>query len=262
MTLCFSITALIQIAEAKDYGVFGEVFDIAELDLIDQIKERLQNLERNGTLKDIQQEIQREVVKNVKTPKPLMNIRNTEHPRTFEFDPTIELTVDLKDHKGKVFAKKGTKYNPLEMISFRKPLLFIDGDDANQVKWAMLKMDKFKLDFSRNSSLSGNLRVEAVLESSCTHTYTPVLRSSSPVNSSKIVGFERSLLSKIILVKGSPLELQEKLGIPVYFDQYGTLTKRIGIKQVPAIVWQEVGRKVLTVSEETAKHLENDEGVK
>lgn len=213
MTLCFSITALIQIAEAKNYGVLGEVFDIAETDLIDQIKERLQNLERNGTLKDIQQEIQREVVKNVKTPKPLMNIRNTEHPRTFEFDPTIELTVDLKDHKGKVFAKKGTKYNPLEMISFRKPLLFIDGDDANQVKWAITKMDKFKL-------------------------------------------------SKIILVKGSPLELQEKLGIPIYFDQYGTLTKRIGIKQVPAIVLQDAGRKVLTVSEETVKHLENDESVK
>ena len=201
MTLCFSITALIQIAEAKDYGVFGEVFDIAELDLIDQIKERLQNLERNGTLKDIQQEIQREVVKNVKTPKPLMNIRNTEHPRTFEFDPTIELTVDLKDHKGKVFAKKGTKYNPLDIISFKKPLIFIDGDDANQVKWAITKMDKFKL-------------------------------------------------SKITLVKGSPLELQEKLGIPIYFDQYGTLTKRIGIKQVPAIVMQENGRKVLTVNEE------------
>ena len=210
MTLCFSITALIQIAEAKDYGVFGEVFDIAELDLIDQIKERLQNLERNGTLKDIQQEIQREVVKNVKTPKPLMNIRNTEHPRTFEFDPTIELTVDLKDHKGKVFAKKGTKYNPLDMISFRKPLLFIDGDDANQVKWAITKMDKFKL-------------------------------------------------SKITLVKGSPLELQEKLGIPIYFDQYGTLTKRIGIKQVPAIVLQDDGKKVLTVKEESIEG-DNEEG--
>ena len=213
IALCFFIGALFQITEAKDYGVFGKVFDIAETDLIEQIKERLQNLEKTGTLKDIQREIQRGIVKNIKTPKPIANIVKTEHPRTFEFDPTIELTVDLKDHKGKVFAKKGTKYNPLEMISFRKPLLFVDGDDANQVKWAMSKMDKFKL-------------------------------------------------SKITLVKGSPLELEERLGIPIYFDQYGTLTKRIGIKQVPAIVLQEEGKKVLTVSEETAKHLEIDEDVK
>lgn len=202
--MCFFIGSLFQITEAKDYGVFGEVFDIAERDLIEQIKEKLQNLERNGTLKDLQQKIQGEVIKNAKTPKPLTNIANTEHPRTFEFDPTIELTVDLKDHKGKVFAKKGTKYNPLETISFKKPLLFINGDDVKQVRWAMSKMDKFKL-------------------------------------------------SKITLVKGSPLTLEERFGIPIYFDQYGTLTKRIGIKQVPAIVWQESGKKVLTVKEELTR---------
>ncbi len=44
---------------------------------------------------------------------------------------------------------------------------------------------------------------------------------------------------KLILVKGSPLMLQEKLKIAVYFDQAGILTRKFGITQVPAVVSQE-----------------------
>ena len=46
--------------------------------------------------------------------------------------------------------------------------------------------------------------------------------------------------------------MQERLKRPIYFDQYGIITKRVGVKQVPARVWQEEGKKVLTVSEELA----------
>ena len=53
-------------------------------------------------------------------------------------------------------------------------------------------------------------------------------------------------------MKGKPLKLQERLKRPIYFDQYGIITKRMWIKQAPARVWQEEGKKVLTVSEELA----------
>lgn len=43
---------------------------------------------------------------------------------------------------------------------------------------------------------------------------------------------------KLILVKGAPLSLSEELQIPVYFDQGGLLTQKLGIKHVPAIVSQ------------------------
>ena len=43
----------------------------------------------------------------------------------------------------------------------------------------------------------------------------------------------------IILIKGSPFELMEKIDRPVYFDQEGTLTKKLGIQQVPAKVTQQ-----------------------
>ncbi len=43
---------------------------------------------------------------------------------------------------------------------------------------------------------------------------------------------------RLILVKGAPLALSEELGIPVYFDQGGLITKQLGIKHVPATVSQ------------------------
>ena len=44
---------------------------------------------------------------------------------------------------------------------------------------------------------------------------------------------------KLVLVKGAPLALSEELKIPVYFDQSGLLTKKLGIHHVPALVTQE-----------------------
>lgn len=44
---------------------------------------------------------------------------------------------------------------------------------------------------------------------------------------------------KPILVGGSFLELMKEWRVPVYYDQRGTLTSRLGIRQVPALVSQE-----------------------
>ena len=49
----------------------------------------------------------------------------------------------------------------------------------------------------------------------------------------------RTLPSKIILIKGQPLQMEERHGRPFYFDQLGFLTQTFGIKQVPARAFQE-----------------------
>ena len=46
-------------------------------------------------------------------------------------------------------------------------------------------------------------------------------------------------LVKWVLVKGKPLELEEKENYPVYFDQFGVLVKKFGIEHLPAKVSQE-----------------------
>ena len=55
---------------------------------------------------------------------------------------------------------------------------------------------------------------------------------------------------KIILVNGSPIEFQKKLNKEIFFDQHGVLIRKFGIRQVPAIVFQKKGEKVLTIREE------------
>jgi conjugal transfer pilus assembly protein TraW len=45
--------------------------------------------------------------------------------------------------------------------------------------------------------------------------------------------------AKIVLVKGSPLELNDQYDRWFYFDQAGVLTSKLGIKQVPSIVTQD-----------------------
>ena len=187
----------------KDKGVYGELFEIEEKDLLEHVTSRLKDLEEKGGLKWIQDGIQKRIMKNIEEPRDIDGIIKTKEARIFEFDPTIEVTENLKDQKGRIFAKKGDKYNALNYITYSKTLLFIDGNDEEQIEWAKLKLLKHK-----------NV--------------------------------------KIILVKGKPLKLQERLKRPIYFDQYGIITKRMGIKQAPARVWQEEGKKVLTVSEELA----------
>ena len=48
---------------------------------------------------------------------------------------------------------------------------------------------------------------------------------------------------KPILTGGSYLDLMQAWRFPVYYDQHGLLTKRLGIRQVPALVSQE-GRRL------------------
>jgi conjugal transfer pilus assembly protein TraW len=44
---------------------------------------------------------------------------------------------------------------------------------------------------------------------------------------------------KPILTGGSYLDLMKAWRVPVYYDQAGTLTRRFGIRQVPALVSQD-----------------------
>ena len=164
----------------KDKGVYGELFEIEEKDLLEHVTSRLKKLEENGELKWIQDGIQKRIMKNIEEPRDIDGIIKTKEARIFEFDTTIEVTENLKDQKGRIFAKKGDKYNALNYITYSKTLLFIDGNDEEQIEWAKLKLLKHK-----------NV--------------------------------------KIILVKGKPLKLQERLKRPIYFDQYGIITKRMGI---------------------------------
>ncbi len=123
--------------QPKDLDVYGEVFLIKEKSLLEVIHTKLQALKESGTLENHQKVIVEKTKDKVVHPDPVWGICKTTKPRSFGYDPSITVPYDLQDHQGKVFHQKGTKVNPLDTHAFKTPFLFVDGDDSEQVAWAI-----------------------------------------------------------------------------------------------------------------------------
>lgn len=67
------------------------------------------------------------------------------------------------------------------------------------------------------------------------------------VKAAKSIGERYSGKVKFILEDGSPTELSKRWGVPVYFDQFGALVHKYGIRHTPAMISQE--GKMLRIDE-------------
>ena len=160
------------IAQAKHLGVHGTTFPVAEPDMLEFIRAKLQ------TIQD---------------PEPVENVSLTTENKSWLLDPSYVVPEDILNADGTILHPAGTTVNPLETMPLLAPLIFIDGKDDKQIEWAMRESKRLT-----------------------THTHHP----------------------KIILVAGSIMSLMKKHQMRLYFDQKGTLTKRLGIEHVPATVTQ------------------------
>lgn len=129
---------------AKDFGVQGATVAIRERSLLEVIEEKLQQASKTGQLAAIQKDIQQKVSDKAQSPVRITGVRKTTHPRRYHFDPTLTVDHDIKDHQGKMIHPKGTRINPLDTLSWGEPLVFLDGEDEAQVKWALTHYPKAK----------------------------------------------------------------------------------------------------------------------
>jgi conjugal transfer pilus assembly protein TraW len=189
-----SALAVCGLAQATELGVIGPVYPIAEPHLLDFIRQRLQEKERSGELKKLEEQARARGVDAVIHPKPVAGIKPAETARTFYFDPTFALDRNVFDDKGNLLFAAGTRKNPLEVVALSKHLLFFDARDKRQVTRARELMAFYR---------------------------------------------DRKVSVKPILVGGSYLDLMKSWRAPVYYDQQGLLTRRLGITRVPAIVSQD-----------------------
>ena len=158
------------------------------------IKERLLAAAESGKLEAIEKQVKARVTHNAMHPKTLSTIGATSIDRKYYFDPTITVDEDIKDHKGVVIHHKEKRLNPLHYVSWRAPMMFINGEDEDQLKWALNEHESHR--------------------------------------------------GKIVLVKGTPIELYRKYGVRFYFDQAGKITSQFDIRHVPARVSQD-GERLL-----------------
>jgi conjugal transfer pilus assembly protein TraW len=117
---------------ARDFGTFGTTFDIEEKDFIEVLKNRLEAAQLDDGKKE---EIKKAVTQQVERPQG-KNLPRALTWRSFEYDPTLCVYEDIKDHNNKIIIPKGTKINPLKRAPLQEDLIFFDGDDQLQVQWA------------------------------------------------------------------------------------------------------------------------------
>ena len=124
---------------ATDFGTFGPVFPVEEPSILDTIQSRLGEMEQSGELETWRKEMETTTRGYVNRPNPVTGIKKATEPASFEIDLSIILERDLHDHEGRVFARAGTRINPLEHSRFNKRIIVFDGDDPAQVAFALSK---------------------------------------------------------------------------------------------------------------------------
>lgn len=190
---------------AASLGTVGQVFPIAEIDMLQWIDNRLQTFEKTGELDSMREQFQENVKAGVKRPRPV-GLITTKTPEVFLVDPTLTLAKDINDANGNLIYPKGTRVNPFDTktwpalqkanigtFAFSKTLIFFDGDDVQQVLWAK----------------------EFAKAHKAPHTI------------------------KWILTGGEPETLHHQLHARMYFDQQGNLSRALTLKRVPSVVKQE-----------------------
>lgn len=127
---------------AKDYGQHGTLWPVIEPDLLQQIEARLKHLEATGETARLNERLKQRTIARVNRPEPVTGITEAVTLRSWQFDPTISAERDIADDKGRIIIAAGTRVNPLDTVSLRAPLVFLDGDDPAQLAWASARYGK------------------------------------------------------------------------------------------------------------------------
>jgi len=132
-------------AQAKDYGIMGATFPIAEPDLLEVIRARLLRAQQSGELDRMNQKFVETAQAAVRRPKPVAGITPAKETREWLFDPGITISEDIRDAKGNLIAAKGQRFNPLHYVGLHRSFAFIDGNSPEEMAWALAQGDPDKL---------------------------------------------------------------------------------------------------------------------
>lgn len=140
---------------SKDLGEYGHTFAISEQNILDVIMNHLKIMEETGQIEQLRQEMTENVKKQVMRPAPVNGITTTVKPEIKYWTPSFTLQSDITDANGKIIYPRGTTVNPLDPstypdqlknafkpMSYNKALIFIDGDDKRQVKFAKSQIEQ------------------------------------------------------------------------------------------------------------------------
>ncbi len=132
-----ALTLAAQPGTAKDLGVRGAVWPVAEPDLLAEIEARLDAMEASGELARLRGEAVESARERVEAPARVEGIGPARVHRTRLFDPSVKVERDIRTADGTLIAARGARINPLEVQPLTRDLLFIDGARPVEVAWAL-----------------------------------------------------------------------------------------------------------------------------
>ena len=143
-------------AFAVDLGVHGRLYEIEEDNLLDVLMARAQQEVDSGRWAERVKEWGEQA--KAQTARPAgIELPRADKTASHLFDPSIIVPEDIRDAAGNVLRPKGTRVNPLDYISMTRTLVFIDGDDAEQVEWMVSQTaqepDRYKVILTRGNVL-------------------------------------------------------------------------------------------------------------
>ena len=124
---------------AKDLGVRGATWPVAEPDLLAEIESRLRGMERSGELARLEREARADARARLEEPDPVPGIVPATEERSRLLDPSITVARDVRTPDGTLVAAAGTRVNPLERMTLTRDLLFVDGRRASEIAWALAR---------------------------------------------------------------------------------------------------------------------------
>ena len=136
-TMVFAATLAALPASAKDLGVRGATWPVAEPDLLEEIEARLVGMQRSGELARMEEEARSRARWKLEEPDPVPGIAPAKEHRSRLFDPSIAVARDIRTPDGVLIAAAGTRVNPLERLPLTRDLIFVDGRRPAEIAWAL-----------------------------------------------------------------------------------------------------------------------------
>ncbi len=136
MSLLIGSSPVIEAAGVtKDLGSFGRVYEIAEPDMLEEIRARAAQVDWQKHLDPARMKAQ---VQDFQPPD-LQRLPKATRTQSFLVDPTYVLEMDIPDPRDpsgrSILYPKGFAFNPLDYRPMPSILVILDGSDPEQIAW-------------------------------------------------------------------------------------------------------------------------------
>ena len=137
LMLAFAAALAAPSLPAKDLGVRGATWPVAEPDLLDALAARLEALRDAGAFERWEAEAKTRARARLEAPPRVPGIGPATEDRSRRLDPAVTVARDLVAPDGTVLARAGTRVDPLDHVRLSRALLLVDGTRDVEVAWAL-----------------------------------------------------------------------------------------------------------------------------